>query len=276
MKALLRAEIYKLYKQRRTYYALGAIVGMELVILVSAYYQGRAFIDFLLVSLRQSFYLQGELLNGNLLVYVILNSLWFHLPLLLMIIVSSLLTSEYKDGTLMAVFLQPVNKYRFITCKYLVAMAFTVLAVLFLAITAFALSYTLFGKGDLIVYLDSLNFYAGSDATLRLLMAFASGAVTMNFYSVVSLTLAIVFRDTTITWILAAFFLIVSNLLLRIDFGESWVGQLLYAKLGESWQYLFVNEINWPLIVQNNLLLLLYTVLVMGLGILIFKRSDIG
>jgi ABC-2 type transport system permease protein len=275
MRALLWAELFKLYRQRKTYYALGAILLMEIIILFSAYYQGRAFIDILLNNLKDTFYFKGDLLNGNLLVYVILNTLWFHLPLLLMIIISGLLTSEYKDGTLRTVFLQPVHKLKFIFSKYLVAIIFTLISVSFLMLTAFSLSYLFFGWGDLIVYLDTLNFYEPWEAFRRLGWAFLSGTTTMVFYSVVSLSLAVLFRDTTITWIVAAFFLIVSNLLLRIDFGESLIGDLLYAKLGESWQYFFQYEINWQKIMINNSLLAFYSVLAMSAGIFIFSRNDI-
>jgi ABC-2 type transport system permease protein len=275
MRTLLWAELFKLYRQRKTYYALGAILLMEVIILFSAYYQGRAFIDILLNNLKETFYFKGDLLNGNLLVYVILNTLWFHLPLLLMIIISGLLTSEYKDGTLRTVFLQPVKKWKFIFSKYLVAILFTLISVLFLMLTAFGLSYLFFGWGDLIVYLDTLNFYEPWDAFRRLGWAFLSGSTTMVFYAVVSLSLAVLFRDTTITWIVAAFFLIVSNLLLRIDFGESILADLLYSKLGESWQYFFQYEIDWSKILVNNSLLVAYSLMVMWAGMFIFSRNDI-
>ncbi len=276
MRALIWAELYKLYRQPRTYYALGAIVLMEVVILFSAYYQGSALIDVLMSTLKQSFYFKGDLLNGNLLVYVILNTIWFHLPLLLMIIVSGLLTSEYKDGTLRSIFVQPVSKSKFVLSKYFVAMLFTMVAIFFLMLTAFGLSYTIFGRGDLIVYLDTLNFFENNDAMWRLFWAYLSGTVTMMFYSVMSLTIAIFFRDTTITWILATFFLILSNLMLRVDFGTSLWGKLLYVKLGESWQHFFYYDINWQEIVLNNTILLGYTAIVMGFGILVFKHRDIA
>ena len=129
MKALIVAEINKLFKQSKTYYALGCLFLIEAIVLFSAYYQGTNIIDILLENLRKSFEFKGSLLNGNLLVYLILNTLWFHLPLILMIIVSGSLTSEYKDRTIQTVMLQPVSKWKFILSKYIVAIAFTILVV---------------------------------------------------------------------------------------------------------------------------------------------------
>ena len=276
MKALIAAEIYKLLRQGKTYFALGAIFLIEGVILISAYYQGSNIIDILLDNLKQSFYFEGNLLNGNLLIYLILNTLWFHVPLILMIIISGLLTSEYKDGTIQTVMLQPVSKWKFLLSKYIVAIIFTLIVVFFLALTSFGLSYSIFGFGDLIVYLDTLNFFSSDEAFYRLSWSFVSGAFSMVFFSVVSLTLAVIFKEATKTWIIAAFFLILSNLLLKVDFGNYWVNRLLFVKLNDTWQYLFYTEIDWSGIYWNNLLLIIYSMIFIAVGIYLFNKKDIG
>ena len=84
MRWLLYAEMLKLVKQSKTYYALAAIFAIQLLIFITAYYQGSAILDLLLNNLRQSFYFEGKLLNGNLIMYIVLNSLWFNVPLILM------------------------------------------------------------------------------------------------------------------------------------------------------------------------------------------------
>jgi len=276
MQYLLKAEIYKLFKQGKTYYALGALFSIELLILFSAYYQGTTIIDLLLENLKQKFYFEGTLLNGNLLIYLILNTLWFHLPLILMIVVSGTLTAEYKDRTLQTIMLQPVSKWKYILSKYLVAIGFTLLVVGLLAASSFGLSYALFGKGDLVVYLNGLNFFDAPDAVRRLQLSFLSGALSMVFFSVASLTIAILFKEATKTWIVSAFFLILSNILLKVDFGDNWFNQLFFAKLNDTWQYFFYYTINWQQIIFNSVLSLAYCILFMGAGIYWFHKKDIG
>lgn len=276
MRALLTVEFFKLFKQRKTYYALAAVLAIEAFILVSAYFQGSVIIDVLLENLKESFYFKGELLNGNLLVYLILNSLWFHLPLILMIVIAELLTSEYKDRTLQTVMLQPVSKWKFILSKYIVAIIFTIVVVFLLASSAFIASYAVFGSGDLIVYNNVLSFFDSRDAMCRLIWAFISGTFSMVFFSVVSLTLAIVFKEAGKTWIFAALFLILTNLLLRVDLGDGFLSQLFYAKLNNSWQLLFDFKIKWNEICFSNGLLLLYTAIIMGFGIYLFHKKDVG
>ncbi len=276
MKVLIAAEIFKLLRQSKTYFALAALFFVELIILFAAYFQGSNIIEILLDNLRQSFYFEGELLNGNLLIYLILNTLWFHLPLILMIVISGMLTSEYKDKTLQTVMLQPVSKWKFMMSKYIVAVLFTLLVVFFLALTSIALSYSVFGTGDLVVNLGTLNFFSSTDALYRLCLAFASGALSMVFFSVVSLTLAVIFKEATKTWIIAAFFLILSNLLLKVDFGYKWINKLFFVKLNDTWQYFFYNKIDWEIVAWNNVLLIVYSGIVMAFGIFLFHKNDIG
>lgn len=276
MKNLIFAEAYKLFRQSKTYYALAAIFLIEIIILFSAYSQGQSVLDLLLDNLQQSFHFEGNLLNGNLLSYLILNTLWFHLPLILIVIISGTLTSEYKDRTLLSVMLQPVSKWKFILSKYIVAIVFTLLIVFFLALTTFLLSYTIFGSGDLIVYLDTLNFFESSDAFYRIMWAFTVGAFSMVFFSVVSLTLAIILEEATKTWIAGAFFLIVSNLLLKVNFGNYLLDHWLYVKLNDTWQYLFYYNIPWERIYLNTAVLILYTLITIIIGIVIFTKKDVG
>jgi len=276
MKSLIKAEIFKMFKQSKTYYALASLFMIEVVILFSAYFQGKNILDLLLDNLKKTFFFEGTLLNGNLLVYLILNTLWFHLPLILMIIVSGTLTTEYKDRTIQTTLLQPILKWKFILSKYIVVIGFTLMVVLFLAITSFILSYSLFGKGDLIVYLNTLNFFESNDAFIRLQYAFVSGALSMVFFSVASLTIAVIFKDATKTWIIAAFFLILSNLLLKVDFGNTYFNQLFFVKLNDTWQNFFNYTIDWNIIYFNSALLITYTLLFMGIGIYLFHKKDIG
>lgn len=276
MKALLKAEMVKLFKQSKTYYAVIAVFIIELIILITAYYQGATILELLLDNLRQSFYFEGNLLNGNLILYIVLNSLWFNIPLILMIITSALVTEEYKDGTLQTVMLQAVKKWKFMLAKYIAAILFTIAVIAFMALSTFIMAYGIFGNGDLVVYLDTLNFFEPQDAVNRICMAFASGTIAMIFYAVVSVTLAIFIKEPAKTWIASALFLILTNLLLKANFGSDALNSFFFPKLVDTWQYFFYYEIGWQSILINNILLLLYTALFAWIGIFTFQKRDIG
>jgi ABC-2 type transport system permease protein len=271
---LIQAELYLIYRQKRTYYGLAATLIIELFIVAAAWFQGNEIIDILLDNLANNFFIEGNLVNGNLVMYIVLNSLWFNLPLIIMIIVSGFLTNEYKDRTIQTVMLQSVKKLEYIISKYIAGIAFTLFVLVFLFLTAFALAYGLFGKGDLITYLNSLNFIESQEALGRIIWAFAVGAVLLVFYSIASITFAVLFRDTTITWIACALFLILCNLLLKMDLGvlNSW----FLPKLIDGWQYFFYFEIPWSKVFFNQLFMLVYIILIMIVGIRTFIKKDIG
>lgn len=276
MRLLLSAELLKLVKQTKTYYALGSILVIELLILVTAYFQGSTILDLLLDNLKQSFYFEGTLLNGNLIMYIVLNSLWFNVPLILMIVTSGIVTDEYKDGTMQTVMLQAVKKWKFITAKYIIAVLFTILVIGFMMLTTFILAYSIFGGGDLVVYLNTLNFFEADDAFHRICLAFASGAVSMVFYCVASLTLAIFIKEAAKTWIAAALFLIITTLLLKVDFVIPVINKFFFPKLIDTWQQLFYYEPDWTQVIINNALLLLYTLAFGAVGTYVFHKKDIG
>lgn len=276
MSAVLATELFKLFKQGKTWYAIGAVFLIEVIILASAYYQGEAILELLLDNLRQSFYFRGNLLNGNLLLYIVLNSLWFNVPLILMIITSALVTEEYKNGTLQTTLLQAVGKKRLLLAKYISALLFTIVVIVFMMVTSFIAAYSIFGDGDLVIYLDTLNFFTAEEAFKRICLAFLSGTFSMFFYTTVSITLGVILKEPAKTWIASAFFLILCSLLLKSDFGLGEYGFLFFPKLTNSWQYFFRYSLDWEKILVSHCMLLIYTLFFSGLGIYIFNKRDIG
>ena len=274
MIGLAKIELLKLFRQQRTLYGISVIFAIELFIVAGAYVQGRDVLELLLENLSKTFVLEGNLMNGHLVMYLVLNSLWFNFPLIMMILVSGMLTNEHKDGTIQTIFLQAVSKRLFIIGKFMAAIIFSVMVSLFVLVTSMLMAYIVFGNGDLITYLEGLNFFAPEVAFQRILLGFGSGILLMTFYGVTSISLAVWFKDQTITWILCAFVLIFNGLLLKVDFG--FLNQWLLPKMTNAWQQFFYYELNWSVIAHQHLLLLLYTVLIALIGGFSFIKKEIG
>ncbi|WP_273300826.1 ABC transporter permease [Zunongwangia profunda] len=274
MYRILKVELFKLFREAKTWYAIVAVLIIEFIIFFAAYYQGKTILELLLDNLRQSFYFEGNLLNGNLLLYIVLNSLWFNLPLILMIVSSALITEEYKTGTLKTLMLQAVSKKKLILAKYITSLIFTISILALLMLSSFVLAYSIFGDGDLVVYLGTLNFFPAEEAFSRILWAFASGTLSMIFFTTVSVTLGIILKEPTKTWIASALFLILSSLFIKADFGE--IGDYFFPKLTNSWQRFFAYDLDIYGILQDNLLLVGYTILFAVIGIYKFNKTDIG
>lgn len=271
---VLQIELYKLIRQKRTYYGLAAIFIIESIIILAAYAQGSEILSVLLESLTERFIMTGDLLNGHLVMYIMLNSLWFNLPLIIMILVSGFLTSEYKDKTVQATLLQAVSKRDFIIAKYLTALIFTVFIMIVLGLSSGLLSYAIFGTGDLITYLDGLNFFSSQDAFQRLALAFFQGGLLMLSYAIISITLAVFFKDQAVTWIVCAFVLVMNGLLVKVDLGQ--LNDWVFPKITDTWQYYFQFELPSEQIWHNSLLIIFYSLVIMFAGIIKFNKTEIG
>ena len=97
----------------------------------------------------------------------------------------------------------------------------------------------------------------------------------MLFYALVSLSLAVVLKEATITWIVSAIFLIGTTMLLKFDFGLPVLNNYFFPKLTDSWQLLFYGEIPLAELLVKNVVLLVYTALFSYLGIYLFIKKDL-
>jgi len=274
MASTLYWEFFKLFRQKSTYFGLIAFLIIEAFVLVTAYFQGRYILDVLLSTLQDSFIFEGDLLNGNLVIYIILNSLWFHVPLILIILTSGMVSAEFKDGTIQTILLQGVSRRKFITAKYISAFLFTLLLMILLGISTTAVSYLFFGQGDLVVYFDALNIFPPDQARNRIAGAFIAGTNSMIFYTSASITLAIIFREPARVWIMAGLFLVLVNLLSKIDYG-SFLNEWLFVRQIDTWQYFFYYELDRFTILKKSSALLLYSLAIAFVGIRIFERREV-
>src|SRR5690606_10936985 len=139
-----------------------------------------------------------------------------------------------------------------------------------------AVAYLIFGHGDLVVYLGTLNFIEASQAQEKLIYAFIFGGISMVFFAVVSLTIAVVLKEATKTWIVAALILILNNVLMKFEIDNNFYNYWFFPKLNNSWQLFFYTEVPLTQIVQNGLVLIAYTIIFMLLGVVLFVKRDIG
>jgi energy-coupling factor transporter ATP-binding protein EcfA2 len=75
----------------------------------------------------------GNLVNGYMVSYLVLNFLWVHVPLLLVIVTGDLLAGEVNAGTFRILLTRPVSRFSLVTAKYIAALVYTLVIVIFLA-----------------------------------------------------------------------------------------------------------------------------------------------
>jgi len=100
MLTLVGIELYKIFKKWRTYIGFIVIAVLVPVIQFAMLAEGERALDFMTRYLQQSFVFVGNLLNGYLISYIILNSLVIHIPFLIALVAGDLLAVPGDPGLL--------------------------------------------------------------------------------------------------------------------------------------------------------------------------------
>ncbi len=129
----------------------------------------------------------GNLVNGYMVSYLVLNFLWVHVPLLIVIVTGDLLAGEANAGTFRILLTRPVSRFSLVTAKYIAALVYTLVIVIFLAMLNIGLGLLIFGKGDLMVFLGGLNIFEENDILWRFAAAYTLAFLSMTTIAALSL-----------------------------------------------------------------------------------------
>ena len=103
-------ELYKIFRRPRTYIGFAAICFLVPLIQIALYVDGETYLEFSLQNLKEAFEFQGELLNGYLATYIILVTLYVHIPFLVTLVTGYLLAGEAATGTFRMILTRPISR----------------------------------------------------------------------------------------------------------------------------------------------------------------------
>ena len=277
MKNLIYIELYKLFGSLRTYVVLGLSVVLMLIIHLGFYQEGERIFDFLLDSISAYFILDGRILNGYLVTYLAMNTLWVHLPILIIIVSAYIFAGDFELGTIRLLLTQPVSRGSVFLAKLVSMVVFNLV---FMAITlgaALLPAYVLFGTGDLVVFIDGIQFLQEESIPVRILDAFAYSVLSMVAFSCLGMVFGIFFRNTLTAILLSMGILILSTLLQKFVFGifSAWQPFLISYHFSK-WQFFFVDEIPKESIRSSVMIQFLFCLLVTTVTYVKFKRMNIS
>jgi ABC-2 type transport system permease protein len=140
MITLLQVELYKIFKRPRTNIAFIAIAALIGIIRLGLKLDGDAYVSFVMNNVEQSLVFQGNLLNGYLDCYIILQLLLVHVPLLIAVVAAAMVSGEANIGTLRLLLTQQVSRNEIILSKFLAAAIYTLLLLVWMDILALFVS----------------------------------------------------------------------------------------------------------------------------------------
>lgn len=274
---LLRLELYRIFQRPRTYISFGTITIITLLMQVALYSNGKEFLDFLLQGLGESFVLEGNILNGYLITYIILLSLLVHVPLLIALVAGDAIAGEAAQGTLRLLLTKPVSRIKLLLVKFSASVIYSLLLLVWLALMSLGLSVLLFGTGDMLnLKSDEFILLLKDDVLWRYCLAFGFAALAMTTVAALATFLS-VFAENAIgpivgTMGVVIIFTVVTNLDVPLFLA---IKPYLFTTHMIGWKGFFSNPIAWSAISKSILVLSSYIVFFVGGAAYFFNRKDI-
>ncbi|RMD48780.1 MAG: ABC transporter permease [Ignavibacteria bacterium] len=276
MKTLVSIELGKLFRKWRTYIGFIAIGALTPIIQYAIYAEGDSYLNFFTQNLQNSFYMSGNLLNGYLIGYLILQALLFHIPFLVVLVGGDLLASEATMGTYRMILTRPVSRFKILTSKYIAGFIYTTLLIGWLAFLSLFVSILLFGTGDLLVIRSVITIFSSDDVLWRFGMAYLTAIVSMTtVFSISFLFSALV--ENAIGPIIASMALIIIFVIISaipIPALES-IRPYLFTYYFTIWREFFGSSVDWGMVFQSGLILILHSVGLYLITLFIFIKKDI-
>jgi ABC-2 type transport system permease protein len=240
------------------------------------YVEGKTLIDMVTQSLKDTFAMEGNLLNGYFITFMLMNTLWVLLPFLVSFVAGDSIAGEAHSGTLRIMLTRPISRSSFILAKYTASIFYTFLIVLFLMVMSLGLSTLIFGTGDLMVYRTQLSIFPEEVVLPRFLMAFAYAFLGMSVVA----SLAFLFSTLTNnaigpiigTMAIVIGFTIITNLNLE---AFQVIRKFLFTTYIGSWQLFFDYEPDWQQIGTSILVCFAHILIFFISALWIFNRKDI-
>jgi ABC-2 type transport system permease protein len=273
---LIQAELEKIFLRGRTYIGFAAVAIIVLVIQAAVYVDGQKLLDFATGMLEDIFFFEGNLLNGYLTTYVILNSLFLHIPFLVALVTGDLIAGESAAGTFRQILCGPVSRFKLITAKFFAGIFYTFLLMGFMALLSLGLGVLLFGTGDIVVLKKAIHFIPVADALSRLLWAFAFGMLGMGVVSALSFYLSSLAENSIGpiigTMAVVIFCTVISSLNMSIF---KYIRPFLFTTYLTDWRAFFDLVPDYARIMRSALILFVHIGVFFGLTAYRFSKRDI-
>ncbi len=274
---IINIELYKIFRKWRTYIGFIAIAVLIPIIQIAMLIEGEKSLDFMTRNLQQSFIFVGNLLNGYLISYIILNALTIHIPFLVTLVAGDLLAGEATAGTYRLLLTRPVSRVKLVTSKFLAGIIYTTLLVLWLSVLSLGLGILIFSVGELIVIKPAtVIIFARGDVFWRFLLAYGFAVLSMSVVASLAFLFSSLVENSIgpiiSTMAVIIVFVIVSAI--EINLFQN-IKPYLFTNYMLSWRLFFDDPVDFGEIAKSVGILVGHIFIFFGLALFIFKRKDI-
>jgi ABC-2 type transport system permease protein len=269
-------ELLKLFLKKRTYLGFGIVLLIVPLIEVAMKLEGGRFLTSAMRGLARDFLFFGNLFNGWFVAYQIMNSLWFHIPLLISFVAGDQLAGEATAGTYRLILIRPVSRTRIFIAKYITTVIYTVVFVFSLAGLSIGLALALLGKGDLVIVLRGILILPEAEVAWRFAIAYLLAAWTMITIASLSFFFSS-FVENAIGPIVATMGVLIVFTVINVLPVELFEvpKNFLFTKHLDLWQKMFQNPVHWDEIWTGIVFMGAWTLAFVLSAWAVFVRKDI-
>jgi len=276
MRQLISIELYKIFSKPRTYIGFGAIFVIISAIEIGIKIKGDDMFAMILQNLSDRFIFEGKLINMYGVGYVILNTLWIHVPILVALVTGDLLAGEANSGTFRIILTRPVSRVKLIISKFLAGWLYTFLLIVFMIFLSAVWGWILFGPGDMLVMTTKVSIIGSDDLIWRFGCAYMYGFLCMTTVATMSYFLSAL-SDNSIGPIIGTIALIIGITVIS-TVGASLLKPVLpyfFTTYLTSWQKFFNTEFTFSMISHDILIQFIYILAFFFITLFYFRKKDI-
>lgn len=270
-------EWLKIATKIRSYIGIGALTVLVLIIQLALKADGTSYISFVTASFEQTLSFNGEILNGNLIAFIILQMLIVHVPLLIALVTGDLLSGEEASGTVRMLATKPITRTQIVMSKWIAATSYTFIMTIWLALLAWVLGRFMFGSGDLIVLNSSgLVILQEADLGWRFAGAFGIAFLALLTISTLSLCFSAFAKNSVGPIVSTMAVIILFTIIGTLDVSVfDTIKNFMFTTHMAAWRSLFEDPLPWDDVWESVLILVAHIIILLGITIFRFNRKDI-
>lgn len=275
--ALLKNELIKISRRPRSYIGFGVVTFICCMLQFAFYQDGSTILSFVTQQLENSFAIQGRILNGNLVCFILLQTLIVQLPLLVALVTGDIMSGETASGSIRFLLTRPASRSKIVLAKWVASLIYTLALLLWLGILALFVSRAVFGVSDMIAMTsDSLTIIAADDINWRYGYAFLIAFLSLSLIASLANMLSCM-MDNSITPIVTVMATVIIFTIIGTFEAPMFdvIRPYLFTTHMISWRSMFEDPVPKAEIIRSCYILLGHIAVFLGISVFYFNRKDI-
>ena len=271
-----RVEMSKVFSKWRTFIGFMALAFLIPVVVIAMSVEGGKFLTFATQSLSQNFDINGNLMNGYAVAFIILSSLYVHVPFLITLVAGEVLAGEAAAGTYRVLLTRPLSRSTMVNAKYRAALTYTILLVACMAALSLGLGTSIMGTGDLLVIRQKITVIPVHDLLWRFGFAYSWAALGMITVASIAFLCSALVENAIGPIMTTMALIIVMTIISAIDVPLfDYLRPLFFTTHMNGWKLFFDDPINWQRVATSFSVLLLHIVGCFVATHIVIRRKDI-